>query len=317
MANPLVYSQAGDFPGGKCNAGNLTDDLLESTALVTALRPGPVSVSGDVVEVWFNSEPVAADVTEVDSLVAAHDSTPKPRQPITEDGTPIVHQDGPRDSKTGLPIVHPLPYREGVSLCDRDVLIKTCIVDGVEAVEDVKCDATDSRKRKSWGEAVLVGVFKGDDSSGYSTCADQADADASGVLSVFRYYAKAQDGSGDPIDYDIRGGEMWIDDVLDVLDVLEEVDPAKKWAHQVYVTALPDLPAAVGGSVRMFDAYLYPYRGNWIETINPVAMLLDPLVAGPPANPLLTTVELAVFHPPGSKNEHVFRFLTYRNPATY
>jgi len=190
------------------------------------------------------------------------------------------------------------PGHAGYYMCDRDVLLKTGLVEN--ANQDLKVN-TSSHDRVSWNEVELLGCFKEDGTNGYVPCTNQTDANSNAVLSVWEFLANDQN-EGNPIAIEFKGGSLFVDDTIP--------DNADKWEHQVYGVLAPDLPSAVGGTIRFFDGYLYPHRGSHMETINTIAMRVDP-AAAPAA--MSAKLRIWIYYPAGTKNEHILRLVTFRN----
>jgi len=184
-------------------------------------------------------------------------------------------------------------------MCDRDIKVNTAIYADADACEDLKVNVSDN-KQVDWDEVSFVGCFKksGDD---YVACDDQTDADTNAVLSIYDYVAVNQGDNG-PIEYDFKGGCLWSDCDL--------VEP--KWEHRMYAMMAPNLPPSMGGGVRFFDGYLYPYEGKWQECINSLALTIDPSLSVEAAR-----VRFWIYYPAGAKQSHVLRVITYRKPQTF
>ena len=286
-----TYSIAADMPGGAVNPSNLQSEIQNSD--ITISLDG-INTSGDVLDIVFNDALPAADKTLLDGdatgpaggLLAAHDNGPTVDIQLVDLSTPH----GP----DGAPVVQSRVNQLGYYLCDRDVKLKTAVVDEASAIEDLRVDPS-TNLRAGWGEATLVGVYK-DDAGSMVQCADQADADLNAILTVVTYQAKT---SGTPIKYELRGGALY-------------ADPATSgWENQVYAIAAPQIPLDSGGQIPFFDGYLAPYAGDWMQSINPAASEMDP-----EATPLASELCVWVYYPAGVKLEHVLRFVTYRPPGS-
>lgn len=294
------FSIAGDMPGGAVNEAKLVAEI--QAAAITRALDG-VSVNGDVLAITFKDALTVGDETilhgdtsnPAGGLLAAHDNSPSEpeTQQVEITNPPLAREDG---------VIYAVPKPSGFNMvmCDRDIRINTCIVDPAAALEDLKVD-TQTNKEVDWGEMVLTGVFK---LSGADmvACVDQADADANGVLTAWDYHARA---GGNPIKYEVRDGLLYVDPTLPANEV---------WAHRAYAVVAPAIPAALGGSVIVFDAYLGANPNNLVEALSPQATVLDPTG---PAGAAASTLRLYVFHPAGSKLSHVLRLVTYRAPGTY
>jgi hypothetical protein len=288
-----TYSISSDFPNGAFESSNL---LLE-------IRASPITVSlkditwsesvSDSVNITFNAELPPADKTlldgDIDSpcggLIAQHDHIPKD----------FGHAKTTTDGKLYTIV---LPQTDGYQMCDRDFRLNTCIVDSYSSQVDAKINIS-TRLESSWNELSLVGVYKSDGTA----VADQADADANGVLSVWDYAAKTQDGTAVAIPYELRGGCVTPD---------ESILLAEKWDHRIYAVGAPGIPASYGGQVRLFDGYLGHLAGEVLNADSPSAKKLDPsLGAG------ASVIRIYIFHPAGKKVNHILRLTTYRPAGTF
>jgi hypothetical protein len=208
----------------------------------------------------------------------------------------------------GIPFSIPKASGVGYILNDRDVLLRTSIVDQALAVEDLKVAPSD-HAQTTWGETSLVGVYKRSDVNvpygAHVLCADQADADANATLSVYDYQAKT---GGNPVSYEIRGGSIYIDLHVEGLGA----NATEREAHRIYVVAAPDIPLAFGGQIAFFDGYLAPWAQKWLKTDNNDAFRVVYNPAAPPASILRTWI----FYPPGMKRTHILRFTLYRQQTT-
>lgn len=207
---------------------------------------------------------------------------------------------GPRLREDGIPYSIPKPSSYSLVMCDRDFRVNTCIMDPTAAMQDLKMN-TQTNKEENWNELSLVGVYK--DVAGTMTlCADQADADVNGVLSVWDYHAKS---GGQPILYEMRDGMLYVDPTL---------PPGQEFDHRAYAVVAPTIPGAYGGSIAVFDAYLGANPDNEIAALSPQATVLDPTG---PYSTAVSTLRLYIVHPAGSKLSHVLRLVTYRAPGTF
>jgi len=191
------------------------------------------------------------------------------------------------------------PGRSGYYLCDRDVLIRTAVM--TNSFEDLKVNCT-TQVEETWGEVSLAGVFKSDGGGGYTPCTDDGDAASNAVLSIWDYNATDQADTPAPVDIDVRGGCIWVDDNL----------TGNKWEHKIYSVIAPYIPTAFGGQVRFFDGYLHPHSSKWLESINTMAVKLDPS-----ASPEAARLRTWIFYPAGAAQEHVLRYITYRAVGTF
>ena len=286
-----TYSIADDFSGGSVNTSKLSAEIRAS-AIVTALDR--IDTAGDVLDVWFRDVLSDGDKTILDGdaagpaggLIAANDSSPS-------QVTPVQRADG-------VLYTVPKPSSFGYEMSDRDFRINPCMVAQDDAVEDWKVN-TQTNLEEDWNELSTGGVYKLVNGAMVEVD-DQADADANGILSVWDYQAKL---GGNPIHYEVRDGCLYVDPAL----------PAnERWDHRAYAVAVPGVPAAYGGSVAVFDAYLGPVSGGLIEARSPQAMALDP---NGPAGAAGSVIRLYIFHPAGSRLSHVLTLVTYRAPGTF
>jgi hypothetical protein len=167
--------------------------------------------------------------------------------------------------------------------------------------EDLFVDTADL-KEKGWGELTQIGCYKlvaGD----YVECTDDADAVLNAELSVWEYTA-IDPGTHDLLKYEIRDGYLVVDSSLDAVN--------EKWDHRAYAIAAALIPAASGGSIRMFDGYLGPAPNGLIDAKSQQTSVMDPTV-GPGASSL----RLYVYYKKASTLCHVMRLVTYRAPGTY
>ena len=228
---------------------------------------------------------------------------------VTPDSVSVVETIGPDEvTVTNQPVVRgdgvayavPKPSTFGMEMCDRDFRINTCLVDGAASLEDWKVN-TSTNKEEDWNELTLVGVYR-DDAGAMVLCADQVEADAGGILSVWDYTARI---SGAQIPFEIRDGLLYVDPAM----------PAnERWDHRAYSVVAPGIPAAYGGSVAVFDGYLGAAPNGVIEALSPQTSILDP--AGPGGLPG-AIIRIYIFHPVAAKLSHVLRLVTYRAPGTF
>jgi len=195
------------------------------------------------------------------------------------------------------------PGRTGYRMCDRDIKIITAKM-GDESFEDMKVNMADN-VRIGWGEVTVVGVYKDDGAGGYELCADQTDADSNACLTILDFHPDDQEATPTKTVYEIQGGTLWVDDSLP--------NDANKWEHQVYVIVAPNIPKAMGGGVRFFDGYLYPYKGNWMQTNNTLAIELDPAQSIE-----VSRLRVWAYYPAGAgSHTHILRLRTFRPTSTF
>lgn len=288
------YSLSADFPGGKINSVKLAAEISSSAITVALAR---VDTAGDAVSVVFKAPLPAEDEDVLDGgvtgpaggLIAAHDSSP----------SVVLEQ---KLSSDGVALAKPQPQVFGHEMCERDFKITTCKVSQADAVEDMKVNPV-TLKEEDWAgpELSLVGVYK-DVSGTMVPCADQADADLNGVLSVFDYKAYDQADGVTEIPYDIRSGALVGD---------PGIATVQRFDHRAYLVMVPDLGQPYW--VRIFDGYVTgrPQEGE-LSTESPAAKQLDPSMA-PGAN----VARLYIFHPQGQSNAHILWLLTYRPTGTF
>jgi hypothetical protein len=167
------------------------------------------------------------------------------------------------------------------------------------AVEDKKVNPA-TFLEEEWYECALVGVYEADG----SLCADQSDADATGVLSVWDYCAHNQTDRL-AIAYDLKDGALEVD---------ESIVLADKYKHRAYAIVAPGIPATSGGTVRTFDGYIghLGSTGKLLKVNSPTAKNLDPALAPGLSN----IIRIYIYHPAGEKHSHILRLITYRPPGT-
>jgi hypothetical protein len=309
-----TYSLSLDAPGGAINSDRLTTAIRAASGITIALDSISTDAGANTFSIAFRDVLPAADRAVLDGgtgaggtngspsgvhpaggLIASTSNAPN--TPVTQ---PVEVTNQPRMRDDGVIYAVPKPSGFGLVMCDRDIRINACIVDPAAALEDLKVN-TQNNKEEPWGEMSLVGVFK--DSAGTMVaCANQAEADLSGILSAWDYTAKS---GGVPISYEIRDGLIYVDSSLPALET---------WTHRAYAVVAPQIPAAAGGSIALFDGYLGANPDNVLAVLSPQATVLDP--AGP-AGPAGAILRLYVFHPAGSKLSHVLRLVAYRAPGTF
>lgn len=291
------YTISIDFPNGAVNPGKLAEEIVASPDITIALDH--IDTVGDVCSVWFKAVLPQADAAALSALVAAHDGapTPDPVQQVTVTNQPLQREDG-------AVYAVPKPSGYGLTMCDRDFRLNTCIVDPNAAVEDLKFN-TATNKEEPWNEMTLVGVYKSDASGNMVLCTDQADADANGTLSVWSYCAKNQ-ATQEPVRYELRDGMLYVDPLLP--------DATEGWDHRAYAIVAPQIPPSQGGSITVFDAYLGGNPYDLVEALSPQATVLDP---NGPGGLAASELRLYIVHPAGSKLSHTMRLVTYRAPGTF
>lgn len=208
----------------------------------------------------------------------------------------------PLQTAKGVQLMQPQPQTPGYEMCNKDIRLTPGKTVQADSVQDLKVNIS-TKLEEDWSgsECALVGVFKSDGTQ----VTDQADADANGVLTIWDYKAVDQKDGTTEIPFDIRGGLIRPDPA---------VPAAERWGHRVYVVAAPGVPAAAGGSVRLFDGYLGPYSGQDLQEVSPQARPLDPAVAAGS-----NVVRIYIYHPATGGTafrEHVLRLLTYRPKTT-
>lgn len=190
----------------------------------------------------------------------------------------------------------------GTGLLAPGILAETNLAGGSSSsIEDMKMNPF-TFKEEGWKEARLVNVYKlvGND---MVPCSNQADADINGILSVMDYFAVDQQDGVTPIPYEIRDGNIYIDDSIIAGEMFD---------HRAYAIAVPSVPGILGGSVSLFDGYLGPLAGKVLQATSPTAKRLDP------ANgPGTTVIRFYFIHPSGSKKTHIVRLVTYRPTKTF
>lgn len=310
-----TYSLSLDAPDGTINSDKLVA-AIRASSITVALDGISTDEDGDMFSVAFKDVLSGADRTTLDggSGAGGTDGSPSATHPAggliasTDNTTndPVAQQvtvtNQPRAREDGVIYAVPKPSGFGLVMCDRDIKVTTCMVTTATSVEDLKMD-TATNKETPWNEMTLVDVFKDDGNGDMVACADQADADANGTLTVWDYHAKMPNGT--PISYEIRDGLLYVDPAL----------PAgQEFGHRAYAVVAPEVPGAAGGSVAVFDAYLGANPDDVVEVLSPQATVLDP---SGPAGAAGSKLRLYVVHPTGSKLTHVLRLVTYRAPGTF
>jgi hypothetical protein len=286
------YSIANDTLNGKVAPDKLRDQIQDST-IVTALAGIITDQAADLLRIIFKDALDAEDQITLTAVVAAHDGVPYP--PAMD--VSVTNFSTIDDPEREVQRVIVQPGRTGYYMCDRDIRVSTSIYEAADSFEDLKVNPADN-KRIDWGEVSHVGCFKLD-SGDYVLCTSQADADANAVLSVWDYIANDQTQDDDPVDIDLKGGTFYIDSTL--------ADDADKWKHQIYAMLAPNIPAAMGGQIVIFDGYMWPYRGCRMETINTMGLKIDPSQSVEAAR-----LRVWIYHPAGVKLNHVLRLITFR-----
>jgi len=311
MPSTRTYSISLDMPGGVLNnPGRLQSELAVPGNGITTKLVGVSTGGGDVL-VTFDATLSGPEILALDGgtgapygthpaggLLAAHNDSPSPPVPSL-----VEVSNQPRVRDDGVIYAVPKPSSFGLVMCDRDMRIRTCLVDPTASVEDLKIN-TQTNLEESWGELSLVGVYKLVGGA-VVACVDQTDADANGVLTMWDYGARMGGAGGAPILYELRDGLLYVDPTL----------PANElWRHRAYAVVAPSIPAFMGGSVVVFDAYLAVNPDNLVAALSPQATVLDPAGPGGPGGAVL---RLYIYHPAGSKLSHVLRLVSYRAPGTF
>lgn len=299
-----TYSIASDFPGGAVDLGNLSDEIA-SSAILTALERvdrNPTGGDTDRLDIVFKAALSAGDKTILDGdvvgpaggLIAQHDNVHvSTGMSVSVDN--VATMSNPNKDVQRVAVQ---PGRSGYYMNFRDFRLNTGVVSG--SFEDLKVNPANF-KRTGWGELFFIGCYKGDDASGYTACADQADADVNAVLSVWEFLANDQAQNPVNIDIDLMGGSLWVDSSL-------AGTGAELWKHQIYSLLAPGIPASMGGAVPFFDSYLYPNQGTWMDCVNTMALALDPS-----ASPEAAKMRVYIYYPAGAKQTHLLALKMYRN----
>lgn len=307
----IDYSVANDF-GGAVNTSTLHGEIVADPGITIQLvnvgvDPDSQNPDPDLLRLTFAASLPAAEKTVLDEdkghlqnaqaaggLIAAHDSTPTPgRMEVELVGLATTFA----DNGEAVLAAAPQPARPGYRMCDRDIKLFTAKV-GAASCEDFRVNVSNS-KQEDWGEMTLVGCYKDSDppNETYVVCADQTDADSNACLSVWDYQAEDPANPGTKIEYELRGGLLYVDAAL----------AADKAKHRLYAVAAPDIPANLGGAMRFFDSYLEPMEGGCIEALNAAAFHLNPSPA-----PGATVLRIYVYYPAGAAQTHILRLVTYR-----
>jgi hypothetical protein len=305
-----TYYISTDFPDGKICPTNLVEEIQACPDIKVALNR--VDTEDNNAKVVFKAElspdgKLALDggSTQAEehpplpgSIIASHDPNPKqtpmPVELRDKSGNPI------QTSEDNVLATVPQANTPGYRYHDRDIRLKTCLMDGDAAVEDLRVDTMHGQKRISWNEVELIAVLKGDDSIGYTPCISQADADANGKLSIFDFQMK--NTSGTPVPYDILAGSFFVDPAL--------IEP--KDQHRGFIVAAANIPPLYGGSIPLMDCYLHPWEGKWVDSRSPHAMKLSP-----EASPEASKIRVYLYHPAGAKQTHILRFITFRPSGSW
>jgi hypothetical protein len=216
--------------------------------------------------------------------------------------TPTAQQvaDAVNASATAAPLV--TAAAQGTGASDAGTVAATAMTGGVtNSLEDVKINPLTFVKG-AWKELALVGCYKDDGAGGYTPCTSAQDATDNACLSVWRYCSHSH-VSGLPAAIEIRDGHLIVDaNISDSLD------------HQAYAIAAPQIPAAMGGAVVQFDAYLKFYAGKTLGATSPSAKALDPTGPGGAA---AGELRVYIYYPKLTAFQHILRLVTYRPGGTF
>ena len=249
-----------------------------------------IHVIGSSSDVYMKAALPGPEETALDALVAAHVPTPLPDAPR------VVKLDG-ESGPSGESRVWVQPNREHFFMCDRDFLMKTAVI-GAGSFQDLRVNVDDMTETE-WGEMSQVGVYKLDGGGGYTPCVDQADATANARLSVWDYLPKMQDGSGDVIPLDFRGGRLFVDPNLTFFTLSD---------YRLYAIMAPNIPAAYGGRTPFFDGYLARADGGIVDSVNPTAVSISV-----DQSTEAVRLRLFIYYPAGvTVTTHVLQLVTYR-----
>lgn len=276
--------------GGVYDSTRLRDEInAPQSGIGTQLHGLPTTtiLSGvPYSEITFKEGLEAGEKTALDAIVAAHSGESLFKDPL--------------QTPDGVILTQPQVQSYNWQLCDRDIKLITCTMDPAGAIEDLKVNLVTMRE-EPWDEAGLVGVFKDAGAGPLVPCVDQADADASGILTVMSYRALNQNTEPKAeITWEIRDGGLVVD---------QEIPETQRYAHRLYAVGAPSL-AAFGGAVRFFDGYMRAQPDGRIVSASPQAKQLTPEIPG--AN----YVNFYVYHPAGAKFSHLVRIVTYRELGT-
>jgi len=117
-----TYSIADDIVAGKCDAPRLTQEIQESAITIALDR---IDITGDVLGVVFKNSLPAADKTVLDGdttdpcggLIGNTSGEPLP-DPVTADGVPLVHLNGPSvEGDTPVVAANTWPIEQYVVWC--------------------------------------------------------------------------------------------------------------------------------------------------------------------------------------------------------
>ena len=83
-----------------------------------------------------------------------------------------------------------------------------------------------------------------------------------------------------------------------------------------YAVAMPEIPAALGGKIPFFDAYMD--REPILESINDKAIGMSPIspIDGSPL-PGMTKLRFFIWYPQGKEQEHTLQLMLFRQLGTW
>lgn len=197
-----------------------------------------------------------------------------------------------------------LMYAAPVLLADGSDLVSVTSLTQLQggaspSLSDVKIHPL-SYTKSEWNELQQIGVYKLDNGA-YVDCPEN-EVGAEACLSVWCYRARHQT-TGMPQIIEIRDGLLVVDE-----------NTSDDYEHQAFAVGAPLIPAALGGQVLQFDAYLKYYRGKVLGATSPQAKALNP---NGPGGIAAAELRVYVYYPKGTQNTHVLRLVTYRPPGTF
>lgn len=290
---------------------NLTDEINAAGSGI-ATQIDHIDVSTSVLDIYFKDALTTSEETALHGdvsapaggLLAAHDPVPEAEvvQVNVTDKGPL----GPM----GEARVYDPPNRPGFYANNRDIRLRTATISN--SFTDKGQNLT-TFKQFDWNEITLVAVKKWEgtpETSNLIDCTDDGDAALNAVLSVWDLHCHDH-SDPDPancniIPIDLKGGRLCVDKILET--------PTSE--HVFYALAMPEIPAAYGGKIPFFDAYLD--REDILESINEKAVALDPVspVDGSPL-PGMTKIRFCIWYPKGKEQEHTLQLLLFRQLGTW
>jgi hypothetical protein len=300
------YTLPADIPQGVA-VGNLQNEINAPDSGVT-IQVDHIDASPTTLDIYMKDVLAAGEKTALDGdttapaggLLAAHDPTP------LDEPQHVTIDDGPK-GPMGENRVYDPPNRPGFYANNRDIRLRTAKI--TNSFTDNGQNLT-TFKQDPWDEITMVAVKKLDGNGDYVDCTDDGDAAINAVLSIWDLHCHDH---SDPnpancniIPIDLLGGRMCVDKILE----------APYAEHVFYAVAMPEIPAAMGGKIPFFDAYMD--REEILESINFKAIAMDPVspVDGSPL-PGMTKIRFFIHYPQGKQQEHTLQLLLFRQLGTW